>query len=100
MVVWEKMHTSKSWPKKMKSRSATSCEESPRSPSEADIIDPTDTLDLLPPSPAYPFAVPALVLHEGHAGLSFGGSLAAAEPRPSWVDWRKALLYAAEPSPE
>ncbi|KAJ7475795.1 hypothetical protein FB451DRAFT_1244782 [Mycena latifolia] len=105
VVVREKMHdiatAAKQAEQEMKSR-GTRQEESLGGHSEVDIIDPTDAVDLPPPSAAYPFAVQAAALHGMGVQDSVGAALLADRlpPRsPGGVsvddDWRKALLHAA-----
>ncbi|KAJ6619691.1 hypothetical protein B0H10DRAFT_2024460 [Mycena sp. CBHHK59/15] len=69
---------------------------------DVDIIDPTDTVDLPPPSAAYPFAVQAAALHGMGVQDSVGAAALADRlpPRSPGAfsvedDWRKALLHAA-----
>jgi hypothetical protein len=45
-----------------------------------DIIDPTDTLDLLLPSPTYPFTVQASALHEWACRTLLADRLLARSP--------------------
>ncbi|KAJ7158809.1 hypothetical protein C8R46DRAFT_957516 [Mycena filopes] len=106
VVVREKMYDIASAAKQaeheMKSRGAARKEEDLPGHSEVDVIDPTDAVDLPPPSAAYPFAVQASALH----GMGVQDSVGAAQladrlpPRsPGAVsvdnDWRTALLHAA-----
>ncbi|KAJ7034992.1 hypothetical protein C8F04DRAFT_1395071 [Mycena alexandri] len=106
VVVREKMYDIASAAKQaeheMKSRGAARREDEFPGHSEVDVIDPTDVVDLPPPSAAYPFAVQASALH----GMGVLDSVGAAQladrlpPRsPGAVsvenDWRKALLHAA-----
>ncbi|KAJ7227130.1 hypothetical protein GGX14DRAFT_488629 [Mycena pura] len=70
--------------------------------SAVDVIDPTDAVDLPPPSATYPFAVQASALHEMGVQDSVGAALLAdrlppRSPGALSVDeeWRKALLRAA-----
>ncbi|KAJ7650347.1 hypothetical protein FB45DRAFT_1050378 [Roridomyces roridus] len=70
--------------------------------SEVDIIDPTDAVDLPPPSATYPFAVQAAALNGMGVEESVGAAVLADRlpPRsPGGLsvdhDWRKALLHAA-----
>ncbi|KAJ7052626.1 hypothetical protein C8F01DRAFT_1170640 [Mycena amicta] len=73
------------------------------SSSPADVIDPTDAVDLPPPSAAYPFAVQASALHEMGVQDSVGAAaLADRLPPPHSPggisvdgDWRRDLLRAA-----
>ncbi|CAK5269237.1 unnamed protein product [Mycena citricolor] len=65
-----------------------------------DVIDPTDAVDLPPPSSEYPFAVQASALHEMGVQDSVGAAVLAERlPPPSSPspgdDWRRALLHAA-----
>ncbi|RDB26279.1 hypothetical protein Hypma_006504 [Hypsizygus marmoreus] len=70
-----------------------------------DVIDPTDAVDLPPPSSSYPFAVQASALHGLGVRDSVGAALLADRlpppnsPGPSSYDadddWRKALLHQA-----
>lgn len=71
-----------------------------------DVIDPTDAVDLPPPSPGYPFAVQASALHGLGVQDSLGAALLADRLVPhkspntsSFLDadegWRKALLHQA-----
>ncbi|KAG7451118.1 uncharacterized protein BT62DRAFT_990767 [Guyanagaster necrorhizus] len=70
-----------------------------------DVIDPTDAVDLLPPSSKYPFAVQASALHGLGVHDSVGAALLADRLPPPMSpgmssldpddDWRKALLKAA-----
>ncbi|KAJ6505951.1 hypothetical protein DFH09DRAFT_1335039 [Mycena vulgaris] len=91
VVVREKMHDI-----------ATAAKQAEQEMNEVDIIDPTDAVDLPPPSAAYPFAVQASALHGMGVQDSVGAALLAdcLPPRsPGGVsvdhDWRKALLQAA-----
>ncbi|KAJ7284927.1 hypothetical protein C8J57DRAFT_1289883 [Mycena rebaudengoi] len=105
VVVREKMHdiasAARQAEQEMQSRVARR-EESFGQRREVDIIDPTDAVDLPPPSASYPFAVQAAALH----GMGVLDSVGAAQladrlpPRsPGAVSvedgWRKALLHAA-----
>lgn len=69
-----------------------------------DIIDPTDAVDLPPPSSGYPFAIQASALHGLGPGESLGADLLAdcLPPSPGmWSmsteeeSWRKAILHEA-----
>ncbi|KAJ7170616.1 hypothetical protein C8R43DRAFT_1059155 [Mycena crocata] len=104
VVVREKMHdiatAAKQAEQEMKSR-APRRDESLAGHCEVDIIDPTDAVDLPPPSATYPFAVQASALH----GMGVQDSVGAAQladrlppHSPGFSvdnDWRKALLHAA-----
>ncbi|KAJ7707772.1 hypothetical protein B0H17DRAFT_1033937 [Mycena rosella] len=105
VVVREKMHdiatAAKQAEQEMKLRGARR-EESAGGHSEVDIIDPTDAVDLPPPSAAYPFAVQASALHEMGVQDSVGAAVLADRLPPRSPggfsvedDWRKALLHAA-----
>ncbi|KAJ7903598.1 hypothetical protein B0H14DRAFT_2665559 [Mycena olivaceomarginata] len=106
VVVREKMHdiasAAKQAEQEMKLRGGARQELLP-SHSEVDVIDPTDSVDLPPPSAAYPFAVQASALHEMGVQDSVGAALLADRlpPRSSSAvlpveeEWRKALLHAA-----
>ncbi|KAF7316885.1 hypothetical protein HMN09_00422400 [Mycena chlorophos] len=72
------------------------------SQSSVDVIDPTDAVDLPPPSAAYPFAVQASALHDMGVQDSVGAALLADRlpphsPGAASVEgnWRKDLLHAA-----
>ncbi|KAF7330509.1 hypothetical protein MVEN_02490400 [Mycena venus] len=105
VVVREKMHdiasAARQAEQEMKLRGAR--QESLPGHNEVDVIDPTDAVDLPPPSAAYPFAVQASALHEMGVQESVGAALLADRlpPRsPSGLspvedEWRKALLHAA-----
>ncbi|CAL1716527.1 unnamed protein product [Somion occarium] len=69
-----------------------------------DVIDPTDAVDLPPPSQAYPFAVQASMMHGLGIQESLGAAVLAERLPPSsemWSIsseddmWRKALLHEA-----
>ncbi|KAF7312320.1 hypothetical protein MIND_00245100 [Mycena indigotica] len=82
----------------MKARAATS--RDPSHPSIVDVIDPTDAVDVPPPSAAYPFAVQASALHEMGVDESVGAALLADRLPPPHSphgdgNWRKDLLRAA-----
>ncbi|KAJ7104211.1 hypothetical protein B0H15DRAFT_942212 [Mycena belliarum] len=105
VVVREKMHdlatAAKQAEQEMKSRGMRR-EESLAGHSEVDIIDPTDAVDLPPPSAAYPFAVQAAALNGMGVQDSVGAALLADRLPPRSPggfsvddDWRKALLHAA-----
>ncbi|KAJ7637711.1 hypothetical protein DFH06DRAFT_1335860 [Mycena polygramma] len=104
VVVREKMHdiatAARQAEQEMKMRGARQ-EEVVGAHSEVEVIDPTDAVDLPPPSPAYPFAVQASALHEMGVQESVGAALLADRLPPrspvSLVEdeWRKALLHAA-----
>ncbi|KAF7327627.1 hypothetical protein MKEN_00342000 [Mycena kentingensis (nom. inval.)] len=72
-------------------------------PSPVDVVDPTDAVDLPPPSAAYPFAVQASALHDMGVQDSVGAAaLADRLPPPcspgglsANENWRKDLLHAA-----
>ncbi|KAK7033068.1 thiamine pyrophosphokinase [Favolaschia claudopus] len=68
---------------------ATAAKQAEQEMNEVDVIDPTDAVDLPPPSAAYPFAVQASALHE-MAQLAD-----RLPPRPSAPSPLKALLHAA-----
>ncbi|KAF8206515.1 hypothetical protein K438DRAFT_1817343 [Mycena galopus ATCC 62051] len=108
MVVREKMHdiptAAKLAEQEMKLRDAR--QESHPVQSDVDVIDPTDAVDLPPPSAAYPFAVQASALHEMGVQDSVGAALladrlpprspnSAVSPVSVENEWRKALLHAA-----
>ncbi|KAJ7773208.1 hypothetical protein B0H16DRAFT_1714104 [Mycena metata] len=90
VVVREKMYDIASAAKQaeheMKSRGAARREEEFPGHSEVDVIDPTDVVDVPPPSAAYPFAVQASALH----GMGVQDSVGAAQladrlpPRSPW----------------
>ncbi|KAJ7127048.1 hypothetical protein C8R44DRAFT_851453 [Mycena epipterygia] len=105
VVVREKMHdiatAAKQAEQEMKSRTARR-EESVGGHSEVDIIDPTDAVDLPPPSAEYPFAVQAAALHGMGVQDSVGAAALADRLPPRSPggfsvdnDWRMALLHAA-----
>ncbi|KAF9496786.1 hypothetical protein BDN71DRAFT_1445713 [Pleurotus eryngii] len=81
-------------------------EEEPKQVKVDDVIDPTDAVDLPPPSSKYPFAVQASALHGLGVQDSVGAAILADRLPPpmslgdSSIDaedknWRKALLHAA-----
>lgn len=83
-----------------KAKSATS----PQANAFDDVIDPTDAVDLPPPSAGYPFAVQTSALHGLGPGESLGADLLADRLPPSpgmWSmsseeeSWRKAILHEA-----
>ncbi|KAJ7494677.1 hypothetical protein B0H11DRAFT_1857677 [Mycena galericulata] len=105
VVVREKMHdiatAAKQAEQEMKLRSNRR-EETFGGHSEVDIIDPTDAVDLPPPSAAYPFAAQAAALNGMGVHDSVGAAVLADRlppPSPGGFsvddDWRKALLHAA-----
>ncbi|KAJ7727283.1 hypothetical protein DFH07DRAFT_1066546 [Mycena maculata] len=105
VVVREKMHdiatAAKQAEQEMKAR-GNRREESLGGHSEVEVIDPTDAVDLPPPSAAYPFAVQAAALHGMGVQDSVGAAVLADRLPPRSPggssgddDWRKALLHAA-----
>ncbi|KAJ8521126.1 hypothetical protein ONZ45_g2172 [Pleurotus djamor] len=111
VVVREKMHdlatAAKQSEQEMKTRGARRDEESPQPPKvdPLNVIDPTDAVDLPPPSNKYGFAAQASALHGLGVQESVGAALLADRlPPPMSPDisldaddrnWRKALLHAA-----
>ncbi|KAF9468148.1 hypothetical protein BDZ94DRAFT_1294609 [Collybia nuda] len=109
VVVREKMHdiavAAKQAEQDMKARGIRLDSVSQLGPSDSyhDVIDPTDAVDLPPPSSTYPFAVQASALHGLGVQDSVGAALLAERLPPPGSpgmsdaedDWRKALLHQA-----
>lgn len=109
VVVREKMHdiagAAKQAEQDMKARGIRhdSAPQLGQSNAYHDIIDPTDAVDLPPPSSTYPFAVQASALHGLGVQDSVGAALLADRLPPPGSpgrsdpedDWRKALLHEA-----
>jgi hypothetical protein len=112
VVVREKMNdlvgAAKQAEQEMKTRSIRREQGSQRGQLDSvnDVIDPTDAVDLPPPSTSYPFAVQASALHGLGVEDSVGAAVLAEQlppPNspgmsllsPEEYAWRKALLHAA-----
>ncbi|KAG5638905.1 hypothetical protein H0H81_008966 [Sphagnurus paluster] len=111
VVVREKMHdlavAAKQAEQDMKSRGARRDQDAQGAPNAFNnVIDPTDAVDLPPPSSDYPFAVQASALHGLGVHDSLGAALLADRLPPPQSpgmssmfdaedDWRKVLLHQA-----